>query len=156
MKISSHITALILTIMLSLNSVLAQTNNVSDCNNPHINTILVNTNSALETSGYKLITTKMITLYPKTITTQQLKLEAGKVYQLNFILPSNYKNVQITLINQNKEEVFKDKLRSKEGNKTVFNKSVTPTSSGNYWVVIDAVMNDKSLTCIGFSTLCLE
>lgn len=148
-----YISILVTFTLFSAFPLLAQTNNVSDCNNPHINTILVNTNSALETAGFKLVTTKMITLFPKTITTQQVKIEAGKVYQLNFILPSDYKSIQISFINQVKEEIFKEKIKRKDSLQTVWNKTFTATSSGNFWIVINASLHEKQPTCMGFSIL---
>ncbi len=147
-----------LSISLLLSGILvnAQVNNVSDCNDHHINATLVNTNAALEDAGFQLVYTKMMTSYPKTITTQQIAIEAGKIYQLNFILPADYKNIRISFINQKKEEIFKERLKGKDGLKKVFNKTFTATQSGNYWLVLDISTPNNAPACTGISVLSIN
>lgn len=127
-------------------------NNAPQCNDKKLHADLVDLNNGFENQGFKLIQYTTLTMPSGNYMPVYVNLEQGKMYQFNFVATEDYSQYTFALIDQEKNKLIDEKVKSKDHNHRL-TKSFTAPYTGRYVVIMTQKVKGRSEACGGFSVL---
>lgn len=127
-------------------------NNAASCNDNRLHSELVDVDNSFEQQGFKLVQYKTLSMPSGDYLPIYVSLEQGKMYQFNFIANEHYNQYTFTLLDQDKQKLIDEKIRSKDNNNKL-TKSFTAPYTGNYVVILTQKVKGQKSACGGFSVL---
>lgn len=127
-------------------------NNAPQCDDKKVHADLVDLDNTFENQGFKLIQYKTLTMPSGNYMPIYVSLEQGKMYQFNFVVNHDYNQYTFALIDQDKQKLIDEKIKSKDHNNRL-TKSFTAPYTGNYVVILTQKVKGQSEACGGFSVL---
>lgn len=140
-------------IFLTLCLLNSQAQGPANCNDPTIHRELVSVNQAFEPQGFTVNYFKTFSIGPKEYVPLVLSLKAKTMYQINFIAHPYYKQYSMVLIDKDKKELLKLKVKSKDTEGHMSTQSFVAPYSGEYYIIFRHRTQSKSNACVGFSVL---
>lgn len=138
---------------LLINFSLANAQQQDECNNAQMHKELVTLNQSFENQGMKLHYYSMIHLPNKVYVPVSVTFEQGKMYQINFLANPDYQNYSMVLIDQEKNELIKIKVKSRNTEGHLTSQSFMAPRTGNYWLIMMQKVKNSESNCAGLSIL---
>jgi len=152
MRIQTGITLLALATALGSYAQDQQTN-VSICTDRALHSELVSLDNSLEQQGFKLEQFKMMNMPSGAYVPVSMNMEAGKMYQINFIASKNYQQYNFTIIDKDRNKLVSKKIRQKGNGEHHLSESFAPPYTGNYIIVLSQKVKGQPEACGGISIL---
>lgn len=127
--------------------------NVSVCSDKVIHAELVSLDKSLEQRGFRLEQFKMMNMPSGSYVPMSVTMEAGKMYQINFVASKNYQQYTFTILDKDRKKIVDKKVKQKDGLNNQFSESFAAPYSGNFMIVLTQKVKGADLACGGFSML---
>ena len=119
---------------------------------------LVWMDNLLSKQGFTVRQFRMLSIPAKAYVPVTVEMEAGKVYQLNFLAAPGFQKCTLTLIGKDKKELVKKKykgdgVKGLGNNENQFSQSFAPPYTGTYWIIISQKVKGNDMACAGLSIL---
>lgn len=123
------------------------------CSDPYLHSEMVEYNSNFLQQGFSITLFKVIQFEKNTFVPVKIHMDEGQMYQVNFVANRFFQTVSITLIGEDKKEIFSEKFKGKTSQQHWFSKSVAAPYTGDYWVILSQKAKDRDVVCGGLSVL---
>ncbi len=154
MKVCSIIFTVLVTAMMPILTVKATAQqNVAACTDKLIHTELVMLDKELEDRGFNLVQFQTMNMPSGAYLPVTLQMDAGQMYQINFIANKEFKEYSLTLIDKDRQKLVDRKMKQKSGAKHHISESFVAPYSGNYVIVLTQKLKGVKEACAGFSVL---
>ncbi len=130
--------------------------NISACTDKLVHTELVMLDKELENRGFSLMQFHTVNMPSGAYVPFSLKMEAGQMYQLNFIGQKEFKEYTFTLIDRDKKKLINRKVKPKGESDNRISESFVAPYTGQYIVVLRQKIKGGAEACGGFSVLKAE
>lgn len=138
---------------ITLNCAVFSYGQTNDCNDSHLHAEMVTLNQTFENQGFKVDLMKTFSIVSKTYYPVPLTLEQGKLYQINYIVQDNFQNYDMILIDKNKKELFKLKIKSKKTKKNFSTQGLVAPYTGDYYLILTQKVKGTKQACAGISVM---
>lgn len=122
----------------------------TSCNDKTVHAELVIMNKSVEQTGFSLVQFHTLSLPAGNYVPLYVSMEAGKMYQINFVGSKDAKNYTLVLIDKDKKKLIDKK---KEPNAHQFTQSFTAPYTGTYALILSQKVKGESSSCAGVSVL---
>lgn len=123
------------------------------CNDPQVHSTLVSINENFVGQGYTITHFETVSIPSKAILPVYVKMEQGKLYQLNFVGSHDYKEIALVVIDKDKNKVVETKLKSKNSKDHVISQNFIAPYTGNFMIAVSQKLKDAKEACGGVSIL---
>jgi len=130
-----------------------QQSKVTVCNDKVMHTELVMLNKSLEDRGFTLVQFNTMNMPSGAYLPMIVQMEAGKMYQVNFISSKDFKEFNITLLDKSRTKLIDKKVKQKNGGKHQVSESFVAPYSGNFTLIVSQKVKGKDEACGGVSIL---
>jgi len=136
---------------LAFGSYAQEQQNVSICSDKAMHSELVSLNKSLEQRGFQLEQFKMMNMPSGSYVPVSVNMEAGKMYQINFLASKNYQQYHLTIIDKDRKKLVDKKI--KQGTNYQLSESFAAPYTGTYLIVLSQKVKGQSEACGGFSVM---
>lgn len=140
-------------LLIALNCSLSSYGQSNECYDSKLHYEMVTLNQTFENQGFKVNLFKTISIPSKAYLPIALTLEQGKLYQINYVVQDNYQNYTMILIDKNKKELFKLKIKSKDTENNFSIQGLVAPYSGDYWLILTQEVKGAKRACAGISVM---
>lgn len=130
-----------------------QQQNVAVCTDKALHADLVSLDNALEQRGFKLVQFKTMNLPSGAYVPLTVSMEAGKMYQINFLANKNYNQFTFTLVDKDHKKLIDKKVKQKSGADHQLSESFSAPYTGEYIIILTQKVKGQTEACGGFSLL---
>ncbi len=130
-----------------------QQQNVTACTDKVMHAELVSLDKSLEQRGFDLEQFNMMNFPSGSYVPVSVNMEAGKMYQINFIASKNFNHFQFTIIDKDRNKLVDKKIKQKDGSSNQLSESFAPPYTGNYIIVVSQKVKGQDVACGGLSIL---
>lgn len=123
------------------------------CNDPQVHSTLVSINENFEGQGYSLTHFETVLMPSKAILPVYIKMEQGKLYQINFVGSHDYKDLTLVIIDKDKNKLVENRLKSKNSKDHVITQNFIAPYTGNFVIAVSQKLKDGNEACGGVSIL---
>lgn len=121
------------------------------CSDPKVHGKLVSIDKEWENKHYKLVYFTSENTPNKAMVPFKMEVKQGETYQVNYVVGAKASKYQVTVVDEQVKEVFKEKGKGTKDQITVVSKEFTAHSSGVYMVVFS--QQTKESNCVAISVL---
>lgn len=130
-----------------------QQQNVSACSDNVMHSELVSLDNSLEQQGFRLEQFKLMNMPSGSYVPVAMHMEAGAMYQINFLASKNYQQYHLTIIDKDRQKLVDKKVKQKSGDHHYVSQSFVAPYSGNFIIVLSQKVKGQREACGGLSVL---
>jgi len=123
------------------------------CNDKQLHSELVTLNQNFEKQGFSVQQFSTMDMPEKAYVPITVSMKQGKMYQINFLANPDFQNYSMVLIDKDKKELIKIKVKSKNTEEHFTSKSFVAPYTGSYWLILTQKVKGEKSACGGLSIL---
>ncbi|MFT4060757.1 MAG: hypothetical protein QM642_00200 [Edaphocola sp.] len=123
------------------------------CNNSEVGTEIMALSSSFQQRGFELLQFQTMMMPSGAYFPISMNMEQGRSYEINFVVPQQFHQFNVTIIDKDKKELVNKTVKSKKGGSNKFSQSFAPPYSGIFMVVLSQKIKGGGVACGGVSVL---
>lgn len=126
------------------------------CEHPEIHKQLVELNTLKLNGQAKLSMFQVIQVPTKAYVPVLVNVEKGKRYMVNISADKSYRNLEMSMIDGDKNELFRVTAKGKKGENAYLTKEFEAKETGQYWLILHQSIKKGSSECLGVGIIALN
>ena len=123
------------------------------CDDPNVHSTLVAIDANYENQGYNLAVFQTIPIASGAIVPVYIKMDQGKLYQINFVANPDFQQFSLVIIDKDKNKLLEQKVKNKGQKEHFISQNFIAPYSGNFLIAVSQKLKSEKEACAGVSIL---